>query len=109
MIANISADNHEVVSSVTEERKEVPRAELHIAVTGQNKPISERVCLKLTNAEREWLSGQRARPCKHGHPRYDARVYRTRSGSLWLDCTECVRKRVNAYRRRINTLTVQAR
>lgn len=93
----------------TEERKEVPRAELHIAVIGIDDPASERVCLQLTSAERDWLSGQRARPCKHGHPRHDARVYRARSGSLWLDCAECVRKRVNAYRRRINTLTVQAR
>jgi hypothetical protein len=65
--------------------------------------------LKLTDAEREWLSHQRARSCKHGHPRHDARVYRNPSGFLWLDCAQCVRDRVNAYRRRMNCLTAQAR
>jgi hypothetical protein len=65
--------------------------------------------LKLTEAEREWLSRQRARPCKHDHLRHDARVYRNRSGSLWLDCAQCVRNRVNAYRRRMDSLTAQAR
>jgi hypothetical protein len=64
---------------------------------------------KLTEAEREWLSLQRLRPCKHGHPRDDARVYRNPSGSLWLDCAPCVRDRVNAYRRRMNSLIAQAR
>jgi hypothetical protein len=53
----------------------------------------------LTEAEREWLARERARPCKHGHPRLDARLYRNRNGSLWLDCAQCVRKRMEAYRR----------
>ena len=64
---------------------------------------------ELTEAEREWLSAQRARSCKHGHQRHDARLYRNRSGSLWLDCAQCVRNRVNAYRRRMASLTAQAR
>jgi hypothetical protein len=65
--------------------------------------------VKLTEAEREWLKQQRARPCKHGHPRDDARVYRNANGSLWLDCTQCVRDRVNAYRGRIACLATQWR
>jgi len=65
--------------------------------------------LKLTEAERVWLSYRRQRPCRHGHPRHDARVYRNPNGSLWLDCTQCVRDRVNAYRRRMAGLIVQWR
>jgi len=65
--------------------------------------------MKLTPAEREWLMRMRARCCRHGHPRHDARVYRNASGSLWLDCMQCVRDRVNAYRRRIAALEAQAR
>jgi hypothetical protein len=65
-----------------------------------------RKLLNLTKAESEWLSRQRVRPCKHGHPRYDGCVYRNASGSLWLDCAQCVRDRVNAYRRRITALTL---
>src|SRR5262249_4047009 len=57
--------------------------------------------LGLTEDECRWLSAQRSRPCKHGHPRDDARVYRNPNGSLWLDCAQCVRNRVNAYRRRM--------
>ena len=68
-----------------------------------------RLLEELTDTEREWLSAQRARSCKHGHPRQDARVYRNQSGSLWLDCAQCVRNRVNAYRRRMANLTAQAR
>ena len=68
-----------------------------------------RLLAELTAAEREWLSAQRARSCKHGHPRQDARVYRNQSGSLWLDCAQCVRNRVNAYRRRMASVTAQAR
>ena len=64
----------------------------------------------VTEAEGEWLNRQeQAAPCKHGHPRHDARVYRNPGGSLWLDCTQCVRDRVNAYRRRMTLLTAQAR
>ena len=63
---------------------------------------------KLTETDREWLSQQRMRPCKHGHPRHDARVYRNSNGSLWLDCAQCVRDRVNAYRRRMALLEAQA-
>ena len=76
-------------------------------LTGYYEPMP--IALKLTQAEREWLSRQRACPCKHGHLRQDARVYRNRSGSLWLDCTQCVRDRVNAYRQRMDSLTAQAR
>jgi len=65
--------------------------------------------LKLTEAEREWLSRKRVRPCKHGHLRHDARVYRNSTGSLWLDCSQCVRDRVNAHRQRMASLTAQAR
>jgi hypothetical protein len=68
-----------------------------------------RTPLMLTEIEREWLFRQRARPCKHSHPRHDARVYRNRNGSLWLDCAQCVRDRVNAYRGRMASLTAQAR
>ena len=68
-----------------------------------------RTPLKLTEAEREWLSRQRARPCKHGHSRHDARVYRNRNDSLWLDCVRCLRDRVNAYRQRMDSLFAQAR
>jgi len=50
----------------------------------------------VTEAEDEWLKRQRRHPCKHGHPRHDAGVYRNPSGSLWLDCTHYVRDRVNA-------------
>jgi hypothetical protein len=57
--------------------------------------------MKLTATERDRLARMRARPCKHGHLRHDARVYRNATGSLWLDCAQCVRDRVNAYRRRI--------
>ena len=64
--------------------------------------------LKLTETERKWLSQQRMRPCKHGHLRHDARVYRNPNGSLWLDCAQCVRDRVNAYRRRMALLEAQA-
>jgi hypothetical protein len=67
-----------------------------------------RVSLKLTVIEREWLSRMRARQCKHGHLRNDARLYRNASGSLWLDCVQCVRNRVNAYRRRIAALDAEA-
>jgi hypothetical protein len=74
----------------------------HIPKANANGP-------KVTEAEREWLSQQRLRPCKHGHSRGGARVYRNASGSLWLDCAQCVRDRVNAYRRRMNSLTAQAR
>ena len=42
--------------------------------------------MKLTAAEREWLAQMRARRCKDGHLRHDARLYRNASGSLWLDC-----------------------
>lgn len=65
--------------------------------------------LGLTEDERRWLSAQRSRPCRHGHPRHDAYVYRNPNGSLWLDCAQCVRNRVNAYRRRMASLTAQAR
>ena len=65
--------------------------------------------LDLTEVEREWLSNQRARSCKHGHPRHDGRVYRNPNGSLWLDCAQCVRDRVKAYRPRMSSLTAQAR
>jgi hypothetical protein len=65
--------------------------------------------INLTEAEREWLSKQRARPCRHGHLRHDARLYRNAAGCLWLDCIQCVRDRVNAYRRRMVSLTAQAR
>jgi hypothetical protein len=64
--------------------------------------------MKLTAAERERLARMRARPCKHGHLRHDARVYRNATGSLWLDCAQCVRDRVNAYRRRVAALDAQA-
>ena len=64
--------------------------------------------MKLTAAEREWLARMRARPCKHGHLRHGARVYRNATGSLWLDCAQCVRDRVNAYRRRVAALGAQA-
>jgi hypothetical protein len=33
----------------------------------------------LSNLEQAWLAQQRVRSCKHGHNRYDARVYRNRS------------------------------
>ena len=65
--------------------------------------------MKFTAAEREWLARMRAHPCKHGHLRHDARVYRNASGSLWLDCLQCVRDRVNAYRLRMALLDAQAR
>ena len=65
--------------------------------------------INLTAAEREWLSKQRARRCRRGHLRHDARIYRNAAGCLWLDCVQCVRDRVNAYRRRMATLTAQAR
>jgi hypothetical protein len=68
-----------------------------------------RTPLKLTEAECQWLSRQRARPCKHGHSRHDARIYRNRNDSLWLDCVQCVRDRVNAYRQRMDSLFAQAR
>jgi len=71
--------------------------------------LSSNVLLELPEAEREWVLQQRTRPCKHGHSRHDARVYRNAAGSLWLDCAQCVRNRVNAYRRRMATLTAQAR
>jgi len=64
--------------------------------------------MKLTAAERERLARMRACPCKHGHLRHDARVYRNATGSLWLDCAQCVRDRVNAYRRRVAALGAQA-
>lgn len=38
-----------------------------------------RTPIKLNQAERGWVSQQRARPCKHGHLRYDARIYRIRA------------------------------
>lgn len=75
----------------------------------ENSHPERRLALELTEAEREWLSAQRARSCKHGHPRHDARVYRNPNGSLWLDCSQCVRNRVNAYRRRMASLIAQAR
>ena len=64
---------------------------------------------KFSETDREWIAQQRAHLCKHGHSRHDARVYRKPNGSLWLDCTQCVRNRVNAYRRRMASLTAQAR
>jgi hypothetical protein len=63
--------------------------------------------MKLTAAEREWLAQMRARRCKHGHLRHDARRYRNASGSLWLDCVQCVRDRVNTYRQ-VAALETQA-
>ncbi len=51
--------------------------------------------MKLTAAEREWLAQMRARRCKDGHLRHDARLYRNASGSLWLDCVQCVRDRTD--------------
>jgi hypothetical protein len=65
--------------------------------------------LKLTEAEGVWLSYRRERPCKHATHAIDARVYRNPNGSLWLDCTQCVRDRVNAYRRRMARLILQWR
>jgi hypothetical protein len=62
-----------------------------------------------SEAERKWVARQRAHLCKHGHLRHDARVYGNPNGSLWLDCTQCVRDRVNAYRRRMASLAFQAR
>jgi hypothetical protein len=64
--------------------------------------------MKLTAAEREWLAQMRARRCKDGHLRHDARLYRNASGSLWLDCVQCVRDRVNTYRRRVAALETRA-
>ena len=72
-------------------------------------PLKMTALSDLSAAQREWLLFQRARPCKHGHPRHDARVYRNLNGSLWLDCAQCVRDRVNAYRRRMEGLEFQAR
>src|SRR5207237_4604234 len=82
---------------------------LHTFFRGKRRPHSARVePMKLTAAERERLARMRARPCKHGHLRHDARVYRNATGSLWLDCAQCVRDRVNAYRRRVAALDAQA-
>jgi len=67
-----------------------------------------RVTKKISAAECEWLAQMRARRCKHGHERDDARVYRNAKGCLWLDCAQCVRDRVNEYRRRIAALDTQA-
>jgi hypothetical protein len=75
----------------------------------ENSHAGARLLLRLTEGERQWLATQRSRPCKHGHPRHDARVYRSPNGSLWLDCAQCVRNRVNAYRQRMASLTAQAR
>ena len=55
--------------------------------------------INLTAAEREWLSKQRARRCRRGHLRHDARIYRNAAGCLWLDCVRCVprpRERLSA-------------
>jgi hypothetical protein len=65
--------------------------------------------INLTAAEREWLQKPRARRCRRGHLRHNARVYRNAAGCLWLDCIQRVRDRVNAYRRRMATLAAQAR
>ena len=52
---------------------------LHTFFRGKRRPHSVRVePMKLTAAERERLARMRARPCKHGHLRHDARVYRKR-------------------------------
>ncbi len=65
--------------------------------------------IQLTENELERVSRQRVRPCKHGHARHDARLYRNANGSLWLDCVQCVRDRRNAYYWRMLTMTAQAR
>lgn len=42
-----------------------------------------RTPLKLTEAECQWLSRQRARPCKHGHSRHDARIFTETGTTLY--------------------------
>src|SRR5437763_364823 len=56
------------------DRAASPRSNLLVTrdgVTAQMQRMPQ-----LTEAEREWAASQRARPCKHGHGRHDARVYR---------------------------------
>jgi hypothetical protein len=55
--------------------------------------------MKLTAVERGWLGRMRTRRCKHGHLRHDARIYRNAGGSLWLDCVQCARDRMDARQR----------